>query len=85
MEIELGNVQAHTSERLESYQRSDRENKELTFQIEEDEKKTTDNGRIWRRARKEPSWLKIRSCSSILKSHLNSTIKVSIQKQKEQC
>ena len=39
MEIELGNVQAHTSERLESYQRSDRENKELTFQIEEDEKK----------------------------------------------
>ena len=45
MEIELGNVQAHTSERLESYQQSDRENKELTFQIEEDEKK---NNRQWK-------------------------------------
>ena len=39
MEIELGNVQAQTSESLKSHQRSDRKNKELTFQIEEDEKK----------------------------------------------
>merc|ERR1712112_20020 len=35
MEIELGSVQAHTSESLKSYQRSERKNKELAFQIEE--------------------------------------------------
>merc|ERR1719300_2322734 len=38
MEIELGSVQAHTSESLKSYQRSERKNKELAFQIEEDKK-----------------------------------------------
>merc|ERR1712098_740757 len=38
MEIELGSVQAHTSESLKSYQRSERKNKELAFQIDEDKK-----------------------------------------------
>ena len=38
MEIELGNVQAHTSESLKSYQRTERKNKELQFQIDEDKK-----------------------------------------------
>merc|ERR1719450_1920212 len=38
MEIELGSVQAHTSESLKSYQRTERKGKELTFQIEEDKK-----------------------------------------------
>merc|ERR1712064_60160 len=42
MEIELGSVQAHTSESLKSYQRSERKNKELAFQIDEDKKKIED-------------------------------------------
>merc|ERR1712107_787566 len=38
IEIELGSVQAHTSESLKSYQRTERKNKELQFQIDEDKK-----------------------------------------------
>merc|ERR1719483_847908 len=38
LEIELGNVQAHSSENQKGYQRTERKNKELAFQIEEDKK-----------------------------------------------
>jgi len=38
LEIELGNIQAHTSENLKSYQRTERKSKELSFQIDEDKK-----------------------------------------------
>jgi chromosome segregation ATPase len=38
LEIELGNVQAHTGENAKGYQKSERRVKELVFQIEEDKK-----------------------------------------------
>merc|ERR1712226_1256883 len=38
LEIELGNVQAHTGENSKGYQKSERRSKELAFQIEEDKK-----------------------------------------------
>merc|ERR1711964_799204 len=38
LEIELGNVQAHTGENSKGYQKSERRVKELAFQIEEDKK-----------------------------------------------
>merc|ERR1712228_146910 len=38
LEIELGNVQAHTGENSKGYQKSERRSKELVFQIEEDKK-----------------------------------------------
>merc|ERR1719427_5142 len=36
LEVELGNVQAHTGENSKGYQKSERRSKELAFQIEED-------------------------------------------------
>merc|ERR1719427_2355757 len=38
LEVELGNVQAHTSENSKGYQKSERRVKELSFQIDEDKK-----------------------------------------------
>merc|ERR1712042_429068 len=38
LEVELGNVQAHTSENAKRYQKSERRCKELAFQIDEDKK-----------------------------------------------
>merc|ERR1740137_401712 len=38
LEIELGNVQAHTSENQKGFQRTERKNKDLAFQIDEDKK-----------------------------------------------
>merc|ERR1712012_1459764 len=38
LEVELGNVQAHTGENAKGYQKSERRAKELAFQIEEDRK-----------------------------------------------
>merc|ERR1712183_1035232 len=38
LEVELGNVQAHTGENAKGYQKSERRSKELAFQIEEDKK-----------------------------------------------
>ncbi|MAD25700.1 MAG: hypothetical protein CMO44_16190, partial [Verrucomicrobiales bacterium] len=38
LEVELGNVQAHTGENTKGYQKSERRCKELAFQIEEDKK-----------------------------------------------
>merc|ERR1712176_1096168 len=38
LEVELGNVQAHTGENAKGYQKSERRAKELSFQIEEDKK-----------------------------------------------
>ena len=38
LEIELGNVQAHTGDNSKGYQKSERRCKELAFQIEEDKK-----------------------------------------------
>merc|ERR1719315_157311 len=38
LEVELGNVQAHTSENAKGYQKSERRCKELAFQIDEDKK-----------------------------------------------
>merc|ERR1711964_466909 len=38
LEIELGNVQAHTGENAKGYQKSERRGKELAFQIDEDKK-----------------------------------------------
>merc|ERR1719427_1622703 len=38
LEVELGNVQAHTGENLKGYQKSERRAKELAFQIDEDKK-----------------------------------------------
>ena len=38
LEIELGNVQAHTGENAKGYQKSERRVKELAFQIDEDKK-----------------------------------------------
>ena len=38
LEMELGGIQAHTSENLKSYQRTERKGKELSFQIDEDKK-----------------------------------------------
>merc|ERR1712107_102429 len=38
LEVELGNVQAHTGETAKGYQKSERRAKELAFQIEEDKK-----------------------------------------------
>merc|ERR1719392_378034 len=38
LEVELGNVQAHTGENAKGYQKSERRAKELAFQIEEDKK-----------------------------------------------
>ena len=38
LEIELGNVQAHTSENMKGHQKSERRCKELAFQIDEDKK-----------------------------------------------
>merc|ERR1712180_374534 len=38
LEIELGNVQAHTGENTKGYQKSERRVKELAFQIDEDKK-----------------------------------------------
>merc|ERR1711970_1172458 len=38
LEVELGNVQAHTGENSKGYQKSERRCKELSFQIEEDKK-----------------------------------------------
>merc|ERR1712088_847332 len=38
LEVELGNVQAHTGENSKGYQKSERRSKELAFQIEEDKK-----------------------------------------------
>ena len=35
LEVELGNVQAHTGENSKGYQKSERRSKELAFQIEE--------------------------------------------------
>merc|ERR1712080_428102 len=38
LEVELGNVQAHTAETAKGYQKSERRSKELSFQITEDGK-----------------------------------------------
>jgi len=38
LEIELGNVQAHTGENSKAFQKSERRSKELAFQIDEDKK-----------------------------------------------
>merc|ERR1711920_847015 len=38
LEVELGNVKAHTSENAKGYQKSERRCKELAFQIDEDKK-----------------------------------------------
>merc|ERR1711962_1752251 len=38
LEVELGNVQAHTGENAKGYQKSERRAKELAFQIDEDKK-----------------------------------------------
>merc|ERR1712179_375184 len=38
LEVELGNVQAHTSENAKGYQKSERKVKELAFQLDEDKK-----------------------------------------------
>merc|ERR1711892_330443 len=38
LEVELGNVQAHTGENAKGYQKSERRSKELAFQIDEDKK-----------------------------------------------
>merc|ERR1711935_942693 len=38
LEVELGNVQAHTGDNSKGYQKSERRVKELSFQIEEDKK-----------------------------------------------
>merc|ERR1711890_126980 len=38
LEVELGNVQAHTAETAKGYQKSERRSKELSFQITEDRK-----------------------------------------------
>merc|ERR1712211_126499 len=38
LEVELGNVQAHTGENAKGYQKSERRAKDLAFQIEEDKK-----------------------------------------------
>merc|ERR1712025_1066788 len=38
LEIELGNVQAHTAENMKGHQKSERRCKELAFQIDEDKK-----------------------------------------------
>merc|ERR1711963_387331 len=38
LEVELGNVQAHTGENAKGYQKSERRAKELAFQIEEDKR-----------------------------------------------
>merc|ERR1719291_85119 len=38
LEVELGNVQAHTGENSKGYHKSERRSKELAFQIEEDKK-----------------------------------------------
>merc|ERR1712211_38601 len=38
LEVELGNVQAHTGENAKGYQKSERRAKELAFHIEEDKK-----------------------------------------------
>jgi len=38
LEVELGNVQAHTGENSKGYQKSERRVKELSFQIDEDKK-----------------------------------------------
>merc|ERR1712126_487185 len=38
LEVELGNVQAHTGENAKRYQKSERRCKELAFQIDEDKK-----------------------------------------------
>merc|ERR1712157_628561 len=38
LEVELGNVQAHTSENAKGYQKSERRCKELAFQIDVDKK-----------------------------------------------
>merc|ERR1712054_613444 len=38
LEVELGNVQAHTSENAKGYQKSERRCKELSFQVDEDKK-----------------------------------------------
>jgi len=38
LEIELGNVQAHTAENMKGHQKSERRCKELSFQIDEDKK-----------------------------------------------
>merc|ERR1711970_1062917 len=38
LEVELGNVQAHTGENSKGYQKSERRCKELSFQIDEDKK-----------------------------------------------
>merc|ERR1712090_126936 len=38
LEIELGNVQAHTGENAKGFQKSERRVKELVFQIDEDKK-----------------------------------------------
>merc|ERR1719220_3376850 len=38
LEVELGNVQAHTGENAKGYQKSERRCKELAFQIDEDKK-----------------------------------------------
>merc|ERR1712113_180343 len=38
LEIELGNVQARSSENIKGYQKSERRCKELAFQIDEDKK-----------------------------------------------
>jgi len=38
LEIELGNVQAHTSDNMKSYQKAERKIKELAFQNDEDKK-----------------------------------------------
>merc|ERR1719436_225923 len=47
LEIELGNVQAHTGENSKSYQKSERRVKELAFQIDEDKKNQERMSRSW--------------------------------------
>merc|ERR1719378_1926325 len=75
LEVELGNVQAHTGENSKGYQKSERRAKELAFQIEEDKKnqdrmsdlanklqaKIKKAGRSWRRRRKGPGLPRPRS------------------------
>merc|ERR1712112_61053 len=53
MEIELGSVQAHTSESLKSYQRSERKNKSYKKQIEDAEEIAALNLAKFRKAQQE--------------------------------
>merc|ERR1712121_48367 len=53
LEIELGNVQAHTAENMKGNQKSERRCKELSFQIEEAEEIAALNLAKFRKAQQE--------------------------------